>query len=74
MQKEWIGQKSGAKVRFELLPIGNSAVSITFYDYLSAQDVETLQVFTTRPDTIFGVSYLVLAPENVKSTILGTAI
>lgn len=48
MQKNWIGKSEGAELHFTVESKPN--VKIT--------------VFTTRPDTVFGVSYLVLAPEN----------
>jgi leucyl-tRNA synthetase len=48
MQKNWIGKSEGAELNFTVESKPN--VRIT--------------VFTTRPDTTFGVSYLVLAPEN----------
>ena len=48
MQKNWIGKSEGAELQFTVESKPN--VKIT--------------VFTTRPDTAFGVSYLVLAPEN----------
>lgn len=51
MQRNWIGKSVGASVRFA---IENAPEGI-------ADDIE---VFTTRVDTIFGVSYLVLAPEH----------
>ncbi len=50
MQKQWIGRTEGALVQFPLeYAIGN---------------VTKIEVFTTRPDTLFGVSYLALAPEH----------
>lgn len=48
MQRNWIGRSEGANVYFELAQHPN----------------ERLEVFTTRPDTIFGVTFMVLAPEH----------
>jgi len=52
-QRNWIGRSEGASIRFEL---ESEALS-------EDEDLE-IEVFTTRPDTIFGVSYLTLAPEH----------
>jgi leucyl-tRNA synthetase len=50
-QKNWIGLSEGAEITFEVSSeTGAAAVPIT--------------VFTTRPDTVFGATYLVLAPEH----------
>ena len=50
MQKAWIGRSQGARIEFPVkLNNGNE---------------ECIPVFTTRPDTLFGVTYLVLAPEH----------
>jgi leucyl-tRNA synthetase len=50
MQKNWIGRSEGAKVKFTA----------------TAPDGEEIEipVFTTRPDTIFGVTFFLLAPEH----------
>ncbi|HEY3414690.1 MAG TPA: leucine--tRNA ligase [Armatimonadota bacterium] len=49
MQKNWIGRSTGALIDFDLeAPFAG----------------ESLSVFTTRPDTLFGVTYMVLAPEH----------
>jgi leucyl-tRNA synthetase len=49
MQTNWIGKSSGAEIDFEV----NSEKST----------VKSLRVYTTRPDTIFGVDFMVIAPE-----------
>lgn len=52
MQRNWIGKSEGAEVYFEI-------------DGLPADDpANVLRVFTTRPDTLFGATYCVLAPEH----------
>jgi leucyl-tRNA synthetase len=52
MQANWIGRSSGAELDFALV------------DGEGQPSGEAITVFTTRPDTIFGVSYVVLAPEH----------
>ncbi|MDR1582388.1 MAG: leucine--tRNA ligase [Prevotellaceae bacterium] len=54
-QKNWIGRSEGADIKFEIVP-SLSPVGM---------GIETsLIVFTTRADTIFGVTFMVLAPES----------
>ncbi len=52
MQRNWIGRSEGAEVDFAIadcrLPIADSKI----------------RVFTTRPDTLFGATYMVLSPEH----------
>lgn len=52
MQRHWIGKSEGAEVQFY---VGNTA---------GPEDDKTFTVFTTRPDTLFGATYCVLAPEH----------
>ncbi len=47
-QENWIGKSSGAEIHFPL----------------ETDPERTVEVFTTRPDTLFGVTYVVLAPEH----------
>ncbi len=56
-QRNWIGRSEGAEMRFKLA--GN-------------EDVE-LEIFTTRADTIFGVTFMVLAPESRYVDVVTTA-
>ena len=51
-QRNWIGKSEGAEVRFPLL------------DEAGKEREESLTVFTTRADTIYGVTFMVLAPES----------
>ena len=64
-QRAWIGRSEGAEIRFRVLnPLedaGSAAVHVTAEVGTGAQEIH---VFTTRPDTIFGATYLVLAPEH----------
>src|SRR3982751_6791170 len=50
-QRNWIGRSAGAGIEFEAMGTGDNPHS-------------RIRVFTTRPDTIFGATYLVLAPEH----------
>ena len=55
MQRNWIGRSEGATVQFTV--IARSEERATWQS-------STLEVFTTRPDTLFGATYVVLAPEH----------
>ena len=62
MQANWIGRSEGAEVDFELIPSEGK------------DDGQTITVFTTRPDTLFGCSFFLLAPESplVHDLVCGT--
>ncbi len=53
-QTNWIGKKTGIQIEFELV---NG-------EGLMANGESKLKVFTTRPDTLFGATFLVVAPEH----------
>ncbi len=48
MQEAWIGKSEGAEIDFDI----------------ADHSGQTLRVFTTRPDTLFGATYMVVAPEH----------
>ncbi|WP_297809589.1 leucine--tRNA ligase [uncultured Helicobacter sp.] len=54
MQRNWIGKSQGLRFAFSLEKKIESEQGV----------IESIEVFTTRPDTIFGVSYCALAPEH----------
>jgi leucyl-tRNA synthetase len=58
MQRNWIGRSEGAEVNFEV--VGSSRCD----DRTPQRGVPTIRVFTTRPDTLFGATYMVLSPEH----------
>ena len=57
MQEAWIGRSEGAEILFKLEDAALGA----------------LKIFTTRPDTLFGCTYMVLAPEHPLTDALTTA-
>ncbi len=61
MQRNWIGRSEGATVRFA---IAQSAESANADSVKSSAEGEQLEIYTTRPDTLFGATYMVLAPEH----------
>ncbi len=67
MQKNWVGRSEGAEVDFY---IGDASA---FREWMSARSKagftedagpEAIRIYTTRPDTLFGATYMVLAPEH----------
>jgi len=62
MQKNWIGKSQGLEFKFQLTNKSKNKLKNKF---------DGFDVFTTRPDTIYGVTYTALAPEHpiVKSLI-----
>jgi leucyl-tRNA synthetase len=52
MQTNWIGRSEGAEITFAVAPDGHQAGG------------DRISVFTTRPDTLFGATFMVLAPEH----------
>ncbi len=60
MQEAWIGRSRGCEIRFAVDAQAQGA----------GKEPLVLEVFTTRPDTLFGVTYIALAPEHPHLTAL----
>jgi leucyl-tRNA synthetase len=58
MQKNWIGKSVGANIKFKLSGVPGQEDGKHF-----------VQVFTTRPDTLFGATFLVISPETARKWI-----
>ncbi len=58
MQRNWIGRSVGVQLGFQVHAGGAAG--------------KTIEVFTTRPDTLFGVTYVVVAPEHPLTLELAT--
>ena len=67
LQQDWIGRSTGAEVDFY---IGNDDLSVQWQQERSRNGFpaepgeDALRVYTTRPDTLFGATYMVVAPEH----------
>jgi leucyl-tRNA synthetase len=59
-QINWIGRSEGASIKFEI----RNQKSETISNNLNPNDQNYLEVFTTRADTIFGATFLVIAPDH----------
>ena len=71
MQRNWIGKSTGASLKFKISPSptlpkreGDENSSNVSSPLSGESEGAFLEVFTTRPDTIFGVSFMVIAPEH----------
>ena len=58
MQKHWIGKSEGAEIIFDI------DIADAHAPWEDAGATPQVKVFTTRPDTLFGATYIVLAPEH----------
>jgi leucyl-tRNA synthetase len=55
LQKGWIGRSFGAKLKFKLRFERESIVE------------RDLEIYTTRPDTLFGVTFVAIAPDSLTA-------
>lgn len=74
LQQDWIGRSTGAEVDFY---IGDPAQFSNWKNERAAgwptDDERALRIYTTRPDTLFGATYMVIAPEHPAVQCLTTA-
>ena len=61
-QRNWIGRSQGAEISFQLTGFSQTNAELTQTD--AERRPNSIKVFTTRPDTLFGATYMVLAPEH----------
>ena len=85
MQRNWIGKSVGAEVDFEVVALTSSSVdplnrgisqdlkAATDQPINRSTDQPVITVFTTRPDTLFGATYMVLAPEHELVDVITTS-
>ena len=75
LQRDWIGRSVGAHVDFF---IGDASAVDTWKTdraangFPESQAVDTLRIYTTRPDTLYGATYMVIAPEHSAVEALTT--
>jgi len=62
MQSNWIGKSQGAKIWWEIAEAPASLIQTPPGQPCHARD--PIEVYTTRPDTLFGASFLALAPDH----------
>lgn len=75
-QRNWIGRSTGASVRFSLFDVRDSMFDVRSSDNeqqkSNNEKPTSIEVFTTRVDTIYGVSFMVIAPEHEYVPFLTT--
>ena len=63
MQRNWIGKSRGMTIRFALRDDSRQGLP---------EDIQNVQVYTTRPDTLLGATYLAVAAEHPLATAAAT--
>ncbi|HJT80450.1 MAG TPA: class I tRNA ligase family protein [Chthoniobacterales bacterium] len=60
LQRNWIGRSEGAEIDFKVAQVSNLPIE----KQGKLETCPTIRVFSTRPDTLYGATYMVLAPEH----------
>ena len=67
MQRNWVGRSEGAEVDFPILlddDLESWKIRRQSEGFPETPSDDVIRIFTTRPDTLFGATYMVLAPEH----------
>ena len=64
IQRNWIGRSEGAVLWFPLAGSKPTPPVEFFMGQINTKEETSFEIFTTRPDTIFGVTFMVLCPEH----------
>ncbi len=68
-QQDWIGKSEGAEITFVIASKAKQSMPVEIASSPMAPRNDVITVFTTRPDTIFGVTFLVVSPEMAQQWI-----
>lgn len=63
-QKNWIGKSEGVLINFKVLLLKQKEQSSDVASQDINESFQSISIFTTRPDTIFGATFITLAPEH----------
>ncbi len=68
LQRDWIGRSTGAEVDFY---VGDGRSDFAWWQatrrcgaFRPSRSDDVLRIYTTRPDTLYGATYMVIAPEH----------